>query len=130
MLPLLTLAVSTVLRYCLSVTSFMNPHDPIQPGATRSQADIMGTIAHHEPGFFRYVEQVQKSNGSAVLCLAMSQSEQDGWHSSAHQKEVLCACLWYALEQGVVVTVTSQAIISRASESENKLPCSTSSGQQ
>ncbi len=98
----------------------MSPHVPIQPDATPDQVDIISTIAHHEPDFFRYIDQAQKTDRTARLCLGENKSEH-GWHISTHQKEVLCACLEYALERGVAVTVTCQTIVARSSDDVNKV---------
>ena len=70
----------------------MFDHDP----------DIISTIARDEPEFFRYVEEVRASNGSVVLTVAQHPTN----------KEVIWACLWYALERGVLVTITPEILLS------------------
>jgi hypothetical protein len=62
--------------------------------------DILSTIAKYEPEFFAYIEHVREQNGSATI-RAKARSD---------HKNVLWACLWYALERGVLVTVVPEIL--------------------
>lgn len=60
-----------------------------------SPEDYETTVQIYEPEFIHHVEEAIQSNSAVVLKL-------DGFRNS---KEIVWACLWYAMEQGVLVTV-------------------------
>jgi hypothetical protein len=71
----------------------MPSHDP----------DIFATIAREEPEFFRYVEDVRHSGGTASIVL----------NGHKNNKDLVWACLWYALDRGVMVSVAPQVVMNR-----------------
>jgi hypothetical protein len=60
-----------------------------------SPEDYETIVQIYEPEFIHHVGEAIRSNSVVVLKL-------DGFRSS---KEIVWACLWYAMEKGVLVTV-------------------------
>lgn len=62
--------------------------------------ESLGLIRIYEPDFIHLVEEALESNGSVTLAL-------DGYRNS---KEIVWACLWYAVGQGALVTVVPRVL--------------------
>jgi len=60
-----------------------------------SSPDYKTIIQIYEPEFIHHIEEAKESNSAVVLKL-------DGFRNS---QEIIWACLCYAMEQGVLVTV-------------------------
>ena len=65
-----------------------------------SSSDFKTIVQIYEPEFIHHVEEAIQSNSAVVLTL-------DGFRNS---KEIVWACLWYAMEQGVIVTIAPRVL--------------------
>jgi len=66
----------------------------------KQSQDFKTIIQIYEPEFIHHVEEAMQSNSAVVLTL-------DGFRNS---KEIVWACLWYAMDQGVLVTVVPSVL--------------------
>jgi hypothetical protein len=70
--------------------------------------DTLVTIAKQQPDFFHVVEEIRSKREALNLVL----------HGHQNNKELVWACLWYALNRGVMVTVAPQFVVT-AGKDEN-----------
>lgn len=69
-----------------------------------SDPESLALIARDEPEFFRHVEQAREVIDRFELVFSGHES----------QKPIVSACLWYALDRGVTITISPRIALKRA----------------